>query len=200
MWALNRIKTPDGKIHIPGFYDKVHVPTPAQESLLAQMPDDTERDRLACGLSGYVNGMQGLDVLRASSFAPTANILGIEAGYNGPGTKTVLPNTAHAKLDLRLVPDQEPEEIFQALTAFLKDEGFHNIEVKRIDNEGDLLPGISDPELSFVQTVLRALREANSQEPCYHPFIRWVGSRWRVCLAATRWSRPADRGHRHRLP
>ncbi|HST05298.1 MAG TPA: M20/M25/M40 family metallo-hydrolase [Chloroflexia bacterium] len=169
VWALNRIKTPDGKIHIPGFYDKVHVPTDAQEALLGQMPDDTERDRVAWGLTEYVNGMKGIDVLRASNFVPTANILGIEAGYNGPGTKTVLPHTAHAKLDLRLVPDQHPEEIFQALTTFLKDEGFHNIEVKRIDNEGDLLPGISDPESPFVQTVLRALREANGQEPVITP-------------------------------
>jgi acetylornithine deacetylase/succinyl-diaminopimelate desuccinylase-like protein len=169
VWALTRIKTPDDKIHIPGFYDNVHVPTPAQEALLEQMPDDTERDRAAWGLTNYVNGMKGVDVLRASNFAPTANILGIEAGYNGPGTKTVLPNTAHAKLDLRLVPDQQPEEIFQALTRFLKDEGFHHIEVKRIDNEGDLLPGISDPESPFVQTVLRALREANTQEPVITP-------------------------------
>ena len=48
-------------------------------------------------------GMEGADVYKASSFSPTANILGIEAGYNGPGTKTVLPKEARAKLDIRLV-------------------------------------------------------------------------------------------------
>jgi acetylornithine deacetylase/succinyl-diaminopimelate desuccinylase-like protein len=169
VWALNEIKTPDGKIHIPGFYDPVSVPTPAQEALLDQIPDESERDRLNWGLDSFINGMTGKDLHRAANFAPTANILGIEAGYNGPGTKTVLPHTAHAKLDIRLVPDQDPEVIFNSLVAYLRDRGFSDIQVKRIDNEGDLLPGISDPDSPFVKTVLQALRDANGKEPVITP-------------------------------
>jgi acetylornithine deacetylase/succinyl-diaminopimelate desuccinylase-like protein len=169
VWALNTIKTPDGKIHIPGFYDSVSVPTPAQEALLDQVPDESERDRLNWGLDSFIGGMTGKDLHRASSFAPTANILGIEAGYNGPGTKTVLPHTAHAKLDIRLVPDQDPEEIYDSLVAFLRDKGFNDVEVRHISNEGDLLPGISDPESDFIKTVLRAVREANGKEPVITP-------------------------------
>ena len=169
VWALNTIKTLDGKIHIPGFYDRVSVPTPAQEALLDQMPDESERDRLNWGLNSFIDGMTGKDLHRASSFAPTANILGIEAGYNGPGTKTVLPHTAHAKLDIRLVPDQDPEEIYNSLVAFLRDKGFNDVEVRHISNEGDLLPGISDPESDFIKAVLQAVREANGKEPVITP-------------------------------
>lgn len=169
VWALNSLKTPDGKIHIPGFYDKVAVPTQAQEALLDKMPDDTERECINWGLDSFINGMKGKDVLRASNFAPTANILGIEAGYNGPGTKTVLPKTAHAKMDIRLVPNQDPEEVFQSLTRFLKEGGFDDVEVRRIENEGDLLPGISDPTSPFIQTVIQALREVSGKEPIVTP-------------------------------
>ncbi len=169
VWALNAIKTPDGKIHIPGFYDRVSVPTPAQEALLDQLPDELDRDRVNWGLDSFINGMTGKDLLRASSFEPTANILGMEAGYNGPGTKTILPHVAQAKMDIRLVPDQDPEELFESLCAFLRDNGFTDIEVRHISNEGDLLPGISDPESPFVQTVLQALREANGKEPVITP-------------------------------
>jgi acetylornithine deacetylase/succinyl-diaminopimelate desuccinylase-like protein len=169
IWALNTIKTPDGKIHIPGFYDRVSVPTPALEALLDAMPDESERDRVNWGLDSFVNGITGKDVYRASNFAPTANILGIEAGYNGPGTKTVLPHVARAKLDLRLVPDQDPDEIFAALAAFLRDKGFNDIEVRHIENEGDLRPGISDPESPFIRTALRALKEVSGRNPVITP-------------------------------
>ncbi len=169
IWALNTIKTPDNKIHIPGFYDAITVPTDAHERLLDRLPDDSARDLDMLGLDAFINDMKGKDLMRAANFAPTANILGIEAGYNGPGTKTVLPKTAHAKLDIRLVPDQDPEVIFEALTRFLKDQGFPDIEVRRIDNEGDLWPGISDPTSPFIQTVIQALRDVSNTEPMITP-------------------------------
>jgi acetylornithine deacetylase/succinyl-diaminopimelate desuccinylase-like protein len=169
VWALNAIKTPDDTIHIPGFYEAVTVPSPAQEALVERLPDETERDLANFGLDAFINDMRGKDVHRASSFAPTTNILGIEAGYNGPGTKTVLPRMAHAKLDIRLVPDQDPETVYDALCRHLKNLGFHDIEVRRISNEGDLWPGISDPNSSFVQTVIQALKDVSGTEPMITP-------------------------------
>jgi acetylornithine deacetylase/succinyl-diaminopimelate desuccinylase-like protein len=169
VWALSELRSPDGRINIPGFYDSVTVPTPAQEALLDRLPDESERDRENWGLPAFLNNMRGRDVYRAGNFAPTANILGINAGYTGPGTKTVLPHSALAKLDIRLVPDQDPEEVFQALTAFLHERGYDDIEVRRIAGEGDLTPGISDPDSVFVQTVVRALRETSGREPVVIP-------------------------------
>jgi acetylornithine deacetylase/succinyl-diaminopimelate desuccinylase-like protein len=169
VWALNAIKSPDNTINIPGFYDAITVPTEAHNALVERLPDETERDLANFGLEAFINDMRGHDVHRASNFAPTANILGIEAGYNGPGTKTVLPKMAHCKLDIRLVPEQDPDVIYEELCKFLSEKGFDDVEVKRIRNEGDLLPGISDPNSPFVQKVVQALRETTGQEPTITP-------------------------------
>lgn len=169
IWALAAIKGPDNKIAVPGFYEAVSVPTPALEDLVRRIPDETVRERENLGLPAYINGMEGEAVYRASAFDPTANILGIEAGYNGPGSKTVLPKEARAKLDIRLVPDQDPEDIFRKLKAFLKEKGFHDVEVERIANEGDLRPGISDPTSPFISQVVRACKEVSGKEPVVTP-------------------------------
>lgn len=169
VWALAAIKSPDNKIHIPGLYDAVTVPNKAQLEMLKSIPDESVRERENMGLTAFINNMEGTDVYKASCFDPTANILGIEAGYNGPGTKTVLPKEARAKMDIRLVPDQDPEVIFESLRAFLKDKGFDDVEVSRISNEGDLLPAISDPSSAFVQKTIQACREVSGKQPVITP-------------------------------
>lgn len=169
LWALNALKTPDNKVHIPGFYDDITVPTPIQEEMIASIPDETDEMRDSMGIAAFINDMRGADLYRASSFSPTANILGIEAGYNGPGTKTVLPKEARAKLDIRLVPDQDPEKIFQSLKTFLTAKGFTDIEVERIKNEGDLLPAASDPGAPFIRKVIQACREVSGRTPVVTP-------------------------------
>jgi acetylornithine deacetylase/succinyl-diaminopimelate desuccinylase-like protein len=169
IWALAAIRTPDGRVQIPGFYHDVHVPTPPQEELIATIPDETRRDLQMLELHGFLNDLQGSDVYKMLAFDPTANIQGIEAGYNGPGSKTVLPKEAHAKLDIRLVPDQDPQAIFESLQAFLKEKGFDDVEVKRISGEGDLFPAISDPSSPFIRKVLQACREVSGKEPVVTP-------------------------------
>jgi acetylornithine deacetylase/succinyl-diaminopimelate desuccinylase-like protein len=169
IWALNTIKGPDGKIQIPDFYADVAVPTEAQLEMLETLPDETEEIIKLYGIPHFLNGMTGKDVYKAASFDPTANIQGIEAGYNGPGSKTVLPKVAQAKLDIRLVPDQDPEKILASLQKFLNDKGFEDVEARRIANEGDLLPAFSDPASPFIQNVIRACREANGKEPVVTP-------------------------------
>lgn len=169
IWALAAIKTPDNRVQIPGFYSSVSVPTPSQEELIRSIPDETQRDMESMSLDAFLNGMMGEEVYRAASFHPTANILGIEAGYNGPGTKTVLPKEARAKLDIRLVPDQDPDAILRSLQDFLRERGFHDVEATRISGEGDLLPAASDPSASFIQMVAQACREVSGKEPVITP-------------------------------
>jgi acetylornithine deacetylase/succinyl-diaminopimelate desuccinylase-like protein len=169
VWALNKIQTPDHRIHIPGFNEAVTVPTPAQEALIEKLPDETAKDIENWGINGFLGGMTGHRVHHAAAFHPTANIQGIQAGYNGPGSKTILPNEARAKMDLRLVPDQDPEEVLQSLRAFLRAEGFDDIEVERIPDEGDLYPAISDPSAAFIQKVVRACRDVAGTEPVVVP-------------------------------
>lgn len=169
IWALNAIRTPDHKIQIPGFYEAVAVPTPAQEALIEKMPDETAEDLQNWGLKQFLGGMDAAQVHSSAAFAPTANIQGITAGYNGEGSKTILPAYARAKLDLRLVPEQDPDQVLRSLVSFLKEKGFDDIEVERISGEGDLWPAISDPAAPFVQTVIQACREASGKEPIVVP-------------------------------
>src|SRR5207249_6228738 len=91
VWALSAIKSHNDRIHIPGFYDDIRVPTEAQARMIDSIPDDTARERANLGIPAFINGMEGSEVYRASSFSPTANILGIEAGYNGPARKRCCP-------------------------------------------------------------------------------------------------------------
>jgi acetylornithine deacetylase/succinyl-diaminopimelate desuccinylase-like protein len=169
IWALNEIKSPDGRINLPGFYDRVAVPTPRQEALLSGIPDESQQELASLGLTEFLNGMEGEAVHYAASFVPTFNIQGIIAGYNGEGSKTILPAEARAKADIRLVPDQEPEEIFQALRAFLDERGYNDIEVSRVPHEGDLDPSISDPSAPFIQSVMRACRDVSGRDAVVVP-------------------------------
>ncbi len=169
IWALAAIKGPDNRVRVPGFYNSVTVPNDEQARLIGSIPDETQAELDNIGLEEFINGMRGADLYRASSFDPTANIQGIESGYNGPGSKTVLPHEARAKLDIRLVPDQDPEEIFLALKSYLVDQGFIDVEVVRIANEGDLLPAISDPFDPFIKQVMQACRDVSGREPVVIP-------------------------------
>src|SRR5690606_7868186 len=73
--------------------------------------------RRQLGLSAFVNELSGQPLLRKHIFQPTANICDMWSDYTGEGMKTVLPHEARAKIDFRLVPDQDPHELFDLLVA-----------------------------------------------------------------------------------
>jgi len=131
--ALSTLKGPDERILVPGFYDRVKPPSPTDEQLMATFPSDEETMRAELGISElgerqFVRGATGDSYVRAV-FEPTCNIAGIWAGYQGPGMKTVIPAIATAKVDFRLVPDQDPKEIFNSLRRYLDDGGFSDIKL-----------------------------------------------------------------------
>ena len=126
--ALATLKGPDERIRIPGFYDAVRPPSARDEELLDALPDDEARLREVYGPSAFVLGRRGSELNRAV-FEPTCNIQGLTAGYQGRGSKTVIPAEASAKLDFRLVPDQDPQEVFERLRAHLDREGFEDVEM-----------------------------------------------------------------------
>ncbi len=127
--ALGTLKDADEHILIPGFYDDVRPLSEADRALLAQEPPWEESLRGALGRSDFVLGRQGL-ARKEAVFAPTCNIQGITAGYQGEGGKTVIPARASAKLDFRLVPDQDPGDILSKLRAHLDAGGFADVAVR----------------------------------------------------------------------
>jgi acetylornithine deacetylase/succinyl-diaminopimelate desuccinylase-like protein len=78
----------------------------------------------------FKNDLHGIELLKAGLFMPVININGIHSGYQGAGTKTVLPRKAVAKVDIRFGPDLEPEEVAAKFERHLHDRGFDDIEVR----------------------------------------------------------------------
>ncbi len=173
VWALNSIKGPDGRVRLPGFYDQVAPPTARDLELLAALPDPAPDYLARYGLAGFLNGLTGGVALKATEvFEPTCTICGLTAGYQGPGSKTVLPAEASAKVDFRLVPNQRPEDVLAQLREHLDREGFADIEIKDM---GSYAPGRSDPDDLFIQLVVDAARGVYDHEMLIAPMTGGSG-------------------------
>lgn len=158
-WALASLKGPDERIRIPGHYDSVRAPSARDRELLAALPDSAPELKRLYGVKRFLRGMTGGTELRvAEVFEPTCTICGLEAGYQGPGSKTVLPARATAKVDFRLVPDQTPQEVLKNLRAHLDAEGFGDVAVQFL---GGNPAGRTDPDDPFIALAAR------TAEPVY---------------------------------
>ncbi len=156
-WALNTLKGPDERIRIPGFYDKVRPPSERDRELMAALPEVADEYKRRFGNRQFIKGLTGgLDLRIEEVFTPTCTICGLTAGYQGPGSKTVLPARASAKVDFRLVPDQDPQEVFRLLRTHLDAQGFQDV---RITYLGDDPPARTDPDDPFVQLVARTAED-----------------------------------------
>ena len=172
-WALASLKGPDERVRIPGFYDNIVPPTARDLALLDALPDPSADYRSRYGLSGFLQGMTGgLALKRAEVFEPTCTICGLMAGYQGAGSKTVLPAEACAKVDFRLVPDQTPAEIIARLRAHLDAGGFGDIEVVSLGGEA---PGRVDPDHPFIKLVVDAAAGVYDHEMLVVPMIGGSG-------------------------
>jgi len=148
VWALNSLKGPDERIRIPGFYDKVKPPSRRDRELMEALPDVAEDYHQRYGVKEFLKGLTGgLELNLAEVFEPTCTICGLTSGYQGPGSKTVLPAKASAKVDFRLVPDQRPEEVLDLLRKHLDAEGFSDVQIAYLGGEA---PAKTDPDDPFV--------------------------------------------------
>jgi acetylornithine deacetylase/succinyl-diaminopimelate desuccinylase-like protein len=152
VWALASLKGPDQRIRIPGHYATVRPPTPRDRELMAALPEVANEYRARFGVKRFLHGLEGGAELRlAEVFEPTCTVCGLTSGYQGPGSKTVLPARASAKVDFRLVPDQTPEQVLEGLRAHLDAEGFEDVRITFLGGEA---PARSDPDHPFVRLVV----------------------------------------------
>lgn len=172
VWALSTLKDGDENILIPGFYDDVLEPTQAELEAVTRMSSEEEHLREEMGITGFLQGVRGDAFHRRHLFEPTCTICGIESGYTGDGTKTVLPATARVKLDFRLVPDQRPEDILKKLKAHLASRGFDDVVVNYADGEG---PSRTPMDSPFVKLVSSAARDVYGKEPVIVPTMAGSG-------------------------
>jgi len=159
VWALNTLKGPDEHIKIPGHYDLVIPPSQHDRELMEALPEVSEEYKTRYGVDHFLGDIQGGVELRiAEVFEPTCTICGLTSGYQGPGSKTVLPARASAKVDFRLVPNQTPEDVLIKLRKYLDDQGFSDVEITYLGGEP---PARTSPDDPFVALVNR------TAEPVY---------------------------------
>lgn len=150
--ALNTLMSSDGKILIDDWYKEVKGFTPDELALLFNEPFDELELMRQYGVDGFINNVRGIEVRKALAGNPTCNISGIAAGYFGEGTKTVLPATASAKLDFRLVPDMDPQLQLDRLTNHLRSCGFGNdIKIRFIHGEPAFRTPTDEPLVKQVE-------------------------------------------------
>jgi acetylornithine deacetylase/succinyl-diaminopimelate desuccinylase-like protein len=109
----------DGNVTIDGFYDQLRQPSALERRALSALAVDLEAVKREVG-SSRLEAEDGLDFARRLSFRPSLNANGFHSGYDGPGTKPILPHRAVAKCDVRLVADQGCDEVFEQVQAHVE--------------------------------------------------------------------------------
>jgi acetylornithine deacetylase/succinyl-diaminopimelate desuccinylase-like protein len=154
--ALSTLTAPDGNdVEIEGFYDAVREPTAADRQLMESLVGRFTADSLGYGIRRFIDDLEGLDLIEAVFFSTGINIDGIWGGYTGPGSKTVLPHEAKAKLDIRLVPDQDGRDMLQLLRRHLDAHGYADIKITDLGVSEWSKCSVND---SLPQAVIRAYR------------------------------------------
>ena len=153
----------DGRITVPGFYDKVVELTPDERKMLARAPFDMDEYKQFLDIK-EVKGEKGYTTLERTGIRPSLDVCGIWGGYTGPGAKTVLPSEAHAKISMRLVPKQTSAEISKLfMNHFLRiAPPYVKVEVTPFESgDGFLIPISSDA----YKAASRAIGEVYGIEP-----------------------------------
>ena len=164
--ALATLRTPAGHVRIPGFYDAVLQPTEAQLAAIADQPNMDAELREAFQVEHFVDGLSGAALAQRQCFTPTCNIAGLVSGYTGQGSKTVLPAKAMAKIDFRLVPNQEPEDILAKLQAHFHAEGYDDISVTVFGSAEPVVTPIDEP---LIQRIISMATGFNGKKPSINP-------------------------------
>lgn len=128
---LASMRDTEGRILVEGFYDRVVTLSAEERAAIAAVPFDEAAYRDQLGVSALV-GEPGYTPRERNWVRPTLEVNGIWGGFQGEGVKTVLPNEAHAKITCRLVPNQEPEQIVQALVSHVERQDTPGVRVESV--------------------------------------------------------------------
>ncbi|MBI1798864.1 MAG: dipeptidase [Candidatus Eisenbacteria bacterium] len=159
---LTALKDGDGRITVPGFYDRVQGVSAEERAMINRTLD--EKPYLAEAGAPAPWGEKGYSTAERITIRPTLDVNGMWSGYIGEGSKTVLPSFAAAKVSMRLVPDQDPVELFPRFEAYVRKLAPPGVTVKVRDLHGGR-PYLSDPKHPMLQAAVRALGRAWTKPP-----------------------------------
>jgi acetylornithine deacetylase/succinyl-diaminopimelate desuccinylase-like protein len=163
---LATMRDADGRVTIPGFYDDVFAPTPAFLTAMASIPLDQQAALETVGRD-QLPPPAGLGYFERLMTTPTLNIAGFTSGYGGLGPKTVIPSTAMVKIDMRLVPCQSADDIFEKFRDHVARHA-PDVEVLR---QGGMEPSYTPVEHPLSGIVRRAVETGFGVSPVDVPLL-----------------------------
>lgn len=152
-----------GRITIPGFYDKVQELSTGIRDDIAKAPFNQQHYQEELGID-MVQGEKGYSTLERIGIRPTLDVNGIWGGYTGEGAKTVLPSKAHAKISMRLVPNQDHKEITEMFTSHFKSLAPASVKVKVTPFHGGQ-PAVTPTDSLAYKAASNAFKESWGKEP-----------------------------------
>lgn len=162
---LSTLRDSRGRVAIEGFYDNVVPPTTAEMEAIANIPFDEAKTLQYLGLKEFF-GPKEMGYWEKIMFQPTMNICGYASGYGGEGTKTIIPHKTRVKIDMRLVKNQTPNEIFQKFGQHMVKYGFHDLELKLLSTFNPMKAPIDHP---MSKAVIESVRKGFQSEPILFP-------------------------------
>jgi len=160
---LAGLKDASGRISVPGFYDRVRELSEAERAEMKKIPFNEKGFLKESGVPEPF-GEQGYSTLERISVRPTLDVNGMWSGYIGEGAKTVLPSFAAAKVSMRLVPDQDPEDLFPRVEAHVKKLAPPGVTVTLKPHHGTL-PFLMNADEPMLECARRALARAWPKPP-----------------------------------
>jgi len=154
-----------GRVTLPGFYNRVRALDPKERAELTRLPIGEDFYLKQTGVPALF-GEQGYTSLERVGGRPTLEVNGMSSGYTGEGQKTVLPARAFAKISMRLVPDQVPEEVYQQLISYMKENAPKTIKWEVIKMASSRA-SITDRNHPAVVTLTRAMEDTWGVKPVF---------------------------------
>lgn len=153
----------DGRVAIPGFYDAVVELTPAQREALNRAPFDLDKYKKDLAIH-EIKGEQGYTTIERTGIRPTLDVNGIWGGYTGEGAKTVLPSKASAKISMRLVPNQDSQQITELFTRHFQSIAPASVTVKVTAHHGGQ-PAVTSTTSAAYKAAEKAFEDVWGKTP-----------------------------------
>ena len=154
-----------GRVTLPGFYDKVRPIDPEEKEELARLPIGDQYYLNATGAPALY-GEAGYTTIERLGSRPTLEVNGLLSGFTGEGSKTVLPAWAMAKISTRLVPDQQPADVYQQMKSYLEAHAPKEIRWNLIPMHGGPA-SVSDRNSKYIKALSRALETVWHKPPVF---------------------------------
>ena len=156
----------EGRVTLPGFYDKVRPLDEEERAALARLPMNESYYLEQTGAPTLGGGEKGFSPVERAGARPTLDVNGMLSGFTGEGAKTVLPAKAMAKISMRLVPDQDPEEVYEQLKAYMEANAPDSVRWEILVMHGGK-PSISSRENIGVRALSKAMKEVWGVAPLF---------------------------------